>query len=143
VSSLTFVLPIVIVAVVVLVGFAIRRGQRSIHAALSSGDEPFTMVAVSQAFDPDYAILWDTQFPALHLVEQAGRHGLPLKCLLMWYADSTLRYPELYDGSSFGGWLEYLQREGLVKRKGRHIIITSEGQEFLHYRIATKAAIAA
>lgn len=104
--------------------------------------EPFAVFSVIQAFDPDFAVIWDTQTPALQLVDEASIQGLPVHRLQPFYARSARMYPELYDGSSFGGWLDFLEREQLIDRSGRRVFITAEGHEFLTYRLVPKAVLA-
>jgi len=101
--------------------------------------EPFAVFSVVQAFDPDYAIIWDIQFPALQLIDTAGVSGLPTGQLRLFYFRSARIYPELYDGSSFGSWLEFLEGEQLISRNGRRVFITAEGHEFLAYRLVPEA----
>jgi hypothetical protein len=82
--------------------------------------EPFAVFSVAQAFDPDYAIIWDTQLPALQLIKRAGAKGMRAQQLHPFYVQSARCYPELYDGTSFGSWLDFLEREQLTG-KGRRV----------------------
>lgn len=98
--------------------------------------EPFSVFSVLQAFDPDQAIIWDTQFPALQLIDEASE-GLRVGRLRLFYTRSARSYPELYDGSTFKSWLAFLEREKLISRMGRRLFITVEGHELLSYRIVS------
>ena len=104
--------------------------------------EPFSALSIEQAFDPDQAVIWETQVPALQLVSSAGRHGLRLEVLKSSYLQSCRRYPELYDGSSFEGWLDFLQRTGLVCVDVDKAMLLAAGQQFLEFRITEGHAIA-
>jgi len=104
----------------------LRRGN--------SGEDPFFALRMDQAFDPDHAIIWDTQLPALELMASAGGDGAPVKDLRGFYARSCGQYPELYDGSSFRGWLEFLKREQLVDVDGDRASLSNQGLHFLRAR---------
>jgi hypothetical protein len=105
--------------------------------------DTFTAFSVAQAFDRDCAIIWSTQVPALELVDNAGRNGVPVKQLYPFYTRGVRRYPELYEGSSFGSWLEFLEREKLVTRSGLQVLITRDGHKFLQYRLVPESIPAA
>ena len=105
--------------------------------------ETFTAFSVAQAFDRDCAIIWSTQISALQLLDNAGKRGVPVKQLYPLYARGVRRYPELYDGSNFGSWLEFLEREKLVTRIGLQVLITRDGHKFLQYRLAPESIAAA
>jgi hypothetical protein len=95
--------------------------------------ECFTAVPLLAAFEPDYAILWETQVPALKLIASGGQIGLPKYRLSACYANSAHRYPELYDGCSFQRWVEFLAREHLIVLIRGRIVLTAEGGDFLRY----------
>ena len=95
--------------------------------------DPLKVLSVGQTFDADRAILWDTQFPALHLVDAAGDAGLPARQLYRFYSSSARLYPELFDNSTFRGWLQFLERERLVKRIGKRVYMTPQGHKFLDF----------
>jgi hypothetical protein len=107
------------------------------------GSDSFTVFSVAQAFDRDCAIIWSTQLSALRLLDRAGRKGLAVKLMYPFYARAVRRYPELYDGSTFGSWLEFLERERLLKRSGLQVFITADGHEFLEYGLASESIPAA
>ncbi len=95
----------------------------------------FSVLSIEQAFDPDYAIIWDTQVPALRLIASAGRTGLPVESLCSSYTRSCRRYPEIYDGSNFEGWLEFLEETKLITVRVGRASLTQLGEQFLRYRI--------
>ena len=98
----------------------------------------FSAIAIELAFDPDHAILWDTQVPALQLINSAGPHGAHIRRLYAWYCRSAALYPELYEGSSFKQWLEFLERVQLITRNPYRVALTPEGRDFLRYRLTTE-----
>ena len=95
--------------------------------------DPLKVLSVAQACDADCAILWDTQFPALHLIDAAGDAGIPVRQLYPLYSSSARLYPELFDNSTFRGWLQFLERERLIKRAGKQIYITVQGHELIGF----------
>lgn len=119
-----------------------RQNRSRERAALTSAGEeqvcetsyadPLKVLSVAQ-FDADCAILWDTQFPALHLVDAAGDAGLPARQLYPFYSSSVRLYPELFDNSTFRGWLQFLEQERLIKRIGKRVYMTGQGHEFLDF----------
>lgn len=105
--------------------------------------DPFTVFCIAQAFDRDCAIIWSTQISALRLLDNAGTKGVAVKQMFPFYARAVRRYPELYDGSTFGSWLGFLEREQLLKRSGLQVFITNDGHQFLEYGLAPECMPAA
>jgi hypothetical protein len=95
--------------------------------------DPLTIFPAAQAFDANYAILWQTQVPALQFVDAAGLKGVHVRQLYRFYSCSTRLYPELFDNSTFGSWLQFLERERLINRIGTRVLITAEGHHFLEF----------
>ncbi len=95
----------------------------------------FSALSISDAFDPECAVIWDTQVPALRLIAQAGHEGLPIEELYTSYTQASRRYPELYDGSTFESWLEFLRRSGLVSIGLHRVLRMPEAEQFLRYRV--------
>ncbi len=95
--------------------------------------DPWKVISVAQAFDPDYAILWETQVPALKLIDSAGPDGVHARQLYGFYRDSVRLYPELFDNSTFRSWLQFLEQERLITRVGKRVFITAEGHEFFAF----------
>jgi hypothetical protein len=98
----------------------------------------FSALSVALAFDPDHAILWETQVPVLELISAAGPQGLHIRQLYAWFRESAFRYPELYDGSGFKQWLGILEESELVTFNVHHVILTPKGHEFLQYRLTAE-----
>ncbi len=137
-------LVIFVVAGGILAFLAINsQAKVGISGIRTQGDEPFGVFSVALAFDPDYAIIWDTQVPVLQLIDRAAGRGIRAQQLRAFYSQSARRYPELYDGSSFGGWLEFLKNEQLIATIGMRVFITAEGHDFLAYRVVPETVLAA
>jgi hypothetical protein len=103
----------------------------------------FSVLSITLAFDPDHALVWETQIPILQLISIAEPHGISVRRLHRVYLESARCYPELYEGSSFKRWLEFLERVQLVACiDRRHVLLTAQGREFLHYRITADEAMA-
>jgi hypothetical protein len=144
VSAALFAIALFLVAGGIL-AFLAMQSQQNKGSGINvepGNSEPLAVFSVAQAFDPDYAIIWDTQFPALQLIDNAGVKGIRTQQLYLFYLRSARRYPELYDGSNFGSWLEFLEREQLVRKKATRVFITAEGHEFLAYRVAPETVLA-
>jgi hypothetical protein len=106
---------------------------------------PFSVLSIAMAFEPDHAMVWETQMPALQLISAARAGGVGVGRLYRSYLASAGRYPELYEGASFTQWLEFLEKAELIKRNNGRVALTAQGREFLHFRLAAHsiAALAA
>lgn len=91
----------------------------------------FTALPVIHMFDAEWSLLWATQLPALQLIAAAGADGVNDRSLTPLYLQQARCYPELYDGSTFEGWLEFLERANLAIHRGGTVNITHAGREFL------------
>jgi hypothetical protein len=98
----------------------------------------FSALSIAQAFDPDHAILWETQVPALKLISSAGPDGIHIRRLYAWFGESAAHYPELYDGSGFKQWVEFLEEAELIACNVHRVILTPKGCEFLQYRVCAE-----
>jgi hypothetical protein len=132
---------ILFIVTLVLLGFAEASEARKLRMvdALADGS-PFRVLSVCDAFEPDYAVLWETQAPALRLVATAGTKGVTRPQLFAFYKRAASRYPELYDGSSFRQWLQFLEGAELISVRDSRITITPQGLQFLRFRVETKVA---
>ena len=101
----------------------------------------FTMLSVSQAFEPVYCRLWTDPIQALELVQSTGRRGLPVSRLRPIFRKAAARYPEIYDGYSFEQWLQLLVDSVLIDWSGQTLTLTEEGHAFLEYRFTTEALL--
>jgi hypothetical protein len=135
------VLPIIAIFVArVLARVSDSRASEQIWQ-IASG-KAFSVLPITMAFDPDHALVWETQIPILKLISIAGPHGISVRRLYQAYLESARCYPELYEGSSFKRWLEFLERAQLVMCIDRQrVLLTTEGRDFLHYRITADEAV--
>lgn len=88
-------------------------------------------LALVQAFERTYTLVWGSQISALQFLNSAGT--VPVDLLRPWYDQGAAREPELYDGYTFEQWLGFLQGNLLVLRSGENVAISLEGREFLKY----------
>ncbi len=88
----------------------------------------FHLMSIADAFDPERAMLWETQVPALQLISS----GVPAARLFLFYARYPRNYPELFEDTTFEEWLQFLKRSNLVTVEQGEIRLTAEGVEFLH-----------
>ncbi len=98
----------------------------------------FDLLCIEDAFDPDRAVLWETQVPALELIAKAAGYGVSFDELKSEYDAAARLYPELYEGSSFHAWLEFLIAQDLIARKMGAVAITSDGRAFLEFRMKAR-----
>jgi hypothetical protein len=101
---------------------------------------PFRVLSVCDAFEAEYAALWETQVPALTLIASEDPSGVSIQALHRFYRRSARRYPELYDGSSFQQWVMFLETTELIVVGDKRVTITKEGLEFLKFRVHTEVA---
>ncbi len=132
---------VLFIVTLVLLGFAEAAENRKMRTLdiLDDGN-PFRVLSVCDAFEPEYAVVWETQAPALRLIALANKKGIPKQALLTQYRRTSRMFPELYEGTSFQQWLDFLQRSELVSVRAGRVFITQQGTEFLRYRVETKVA---
>jgi hypothetical protein len=106
-----------------------ERGQLQ-RIRFDTDASPFTLT-LTEAFDPDHAILWGTQIPALQFIRKAGIRGVSYHRLFCTYQRASQRYPELYEGCSFAQWLYFLQSTELITVSTYRVRITDTGCYFL------------
>jgi len=124
-----------------LLGFAEVAETRRLRALDTARTGcAFRVLSVCDAFEPDYAVLWETQVPVLRRIAAAGGKGVARNQMFVLYRRAANCYPELYDGSGFQQWLEFLQEAELVTVRENRIAITPQGVQFLRYRVETKVA---
>jgi hypothetical protein len=128
---------LVFIAVMVLLAIAAvsENGQlQRIH--FDPAAKPFVL-SLEDAFDPNHALLWSTQVPALQLIASGGSAGVSYNRLYAAYQKTAASFPELYDGSSFAQWLSCLERSNLITLTSYRVKITSYGRDFLWYCLET------
>ncbi len=103
--------------------------------------KPFSIIRVADAFEPDTSIIWETQIPALARIYASGRRGLPIEILRPLFMHSAARYPELYEGTEFESWLQFLENANLISLTHDVAAITPAGVEFLKCRVAANAVV--
>ncbi len=119
----------VIVSLLLLADLAERRHMQQLRLGVPS--QAFSPLSITQAFDPDRSILWDTQLPALRQLASAALRGCSLPQLYSCYLIAARKYPELYDGSSFEQWLAFLASAELVRVETDRAYITGDGRQFV------------
>jgi hypothetical protein len=130
----------VFVGTLVLIAFARMAEEQQLRRLdLNLPGTPFRVLSVCDAFEPDYAVLWETQVPALQVLAAEGNRGLSLLKLRDLYRNSARCYPELYDGTTFQQWLIFLELAELITTTEHRAILTRQGFEFLKYRVPTAA----
>jgi len=87
----------------------------------------FRLFSIADAFDPERAILWEAQIPAL---ERIGS-GISVPRFFESYSGSLRLYPELFEGTSLTAWLQFLRESALVEVAGSEVRLTEEGRVFL------------
>ncbi len=115
---------------------------RNATSYVVDGGQAFSAMSVVDAFETQTAILWETQIPALAFIESAGPCGLDLENLRPFYVRCARRFPELYEGSDFDAWLQFLQAAELIVLTGTTVAITPAGKEFMKCRVAAAVAAA-
>lgn len=88
--------------------------------------------------DPDHALLWKTQLPALELMDQFAPKPAPRTALLEFYRESSHAYPELYEESCFGDWLNWLEQADLIVQDEGESRLTRKGREFLNHLLDSR-----
>ncbi len=133
---------LVFIAIMVLLALAAlaEYGQLQ-RIRFDPSAQPFSLV-LTEAFDPEHAILWGTQVSALLLINSAGARGLAYNRLYHAYTETAQRYPELYEGSSFAQWLFFLEQNELVTLTSYRVRMTGYGREFLKHCLAEVAVAA-
>ncbi|HEV8523174.1 MAG TPA: hypothetical protein VGQ71_01635 [Terriglobales bacterium] len=120
-----------------------RRERRRVPGRLLSPPRPYRVLPLTLAFDPERAMIWETQVPALELICRSGSKGLALERLHGCYLVAARRSPELFEGCKFEQWLAFLEQERLIVSDGERATITPEGYQFVKYRVSREAGIPA
>ena len=126
-----------LLAIGMLTLLAVGAAWQVLHAR-RTGDAPpsppervprrvFHLMNIADAFDPERAVLWESQVPALQLIF----NGVPAARLFLFYARYPRQYPELFEDTTFEEWLQFLKRSNLITVEQGEIRLTAEGVEFL------------
>ena len=135
-------------AIVFLLGLADALESREVHYNVSKGSAPAPQEAlphlsIPQAFDPVFAVLWEAPVDALKLIDSGGASGIPVSRLRPVVSRAATRFPEFYDGCSFGQWVKCLEDMQLIAWNGQRVSLTAEGRCFLAYRFVSEALLEA
>lgn len=132
---------VLFIVTLVLLGFAEAAEARKMRALDSAaGGCPFRVLSVCDAFEPDYAVLWETQAPTLRYIAASGTKGVAKHHLFILYRRAASEFPELYEGSSYQQWLDFLEQAELIAIHENRILVTPQGLQFLRYRVETRVA---
>jgi hypothetical protein len=124
--------------------FASTRESREIYRqTIATPAKPLSLLSITDAFDPIYAILWQAPIAALELVDSAGTPGMPVERLHSIFVKAAASFPEIYEGCSFVQWLQFLAQAQLISWSGYRLVLTPEAREFLKYRFTTDALVEA
>ena len=138
----SFLMFLLISVVLVVANAKERRERRRIPGRLLP-PRPYRVLPLTLAFDPERAMVWETQMPALELICRAGPKGLAIERVHGCYLVAARRSPELFEGCKFEQWLAFLEGEHLVVSDGERVSITPEGYQFVKYRVSREAGIPA
>jgi len=94
------------------------------------------------AFDPEYAILWETQVPALQLISDSAGGRVCENRLFFCWGEARHHYPEIFEDSTFEEWLTFLEDAQLIERQNGNVRITNDGRALLEYRLHEKEVLA-
>ena len=133
---------LVFVAIVVLLLIADTLESRTIRRKRSlTPAEPIALLSIAEAFDPVYSVLWQAPIAALELIDSGGTSGIPAARLRPIYEQAAARFPEIYEGSGFVPWLQFLEETQLISWHGCNVVLTSDGHAFLRFRFVTNAMV--
>ncbi|HYH01213.1 MAG TPA: hypothetical protein VD837_18955 [Terriglobales bacterium] len=138
---LTLIAVVVFIGTFLLMAFANAAEERQLQRIRAEiPGAPFRVLSVCDAFEAEYAPLWETQVPALTLVASESSNGVALQKLWAFYRRSSRQFPEIYEGTSFQQWLAFLQTAELIAVGNKRVVITKEGLDFLKFRVVAKVA---
>ena len=131
---------LVVVAIVVPL-IADTLESRAIRYRRDLASPPPPLLSISEAFDPVYSVLWQAPIAALELIDSGGTSGVPAARLRPIYEQAAARFPEIYEGSGFVPWLQFLEEAQLISWHGHNVVLTPEGHAFLRFRFVTDAMV--
>ena len=113
-----------------------RSGSDELLAELHRKDDvSLALPDPSDMSHPDNCLIWTTQIPALRFVSDREPRGVYCSPLTLIYLELSRRYPEIYDGRTFRGWVEFYVRMGVFRFEDDAIHITRAGNELLDYLV--------
>ncbi len=81
-----------------------------------------SLIALGDVFDPDVAPVWITQVSALDLFASRWPQGVHSAEVREIYRVSAKFFPEIFEGSTYESWLQFLEENELVERKAEWVI---------------------
>jgi hypothetical protein len=126
---------------------AIETLERNIHGQLKNVTEDPVHVLVRNlaqarleaAFGFIYAGIFGSQI--LGLIHLEARRKVSTDEVYRFYQEVEAKYPEIYQGYGFAGWLGFLKTHGLTAQKDTDVLITPFGDDFLKWLQATSLSI--
>lgn len=123
---------------------AIGNLERELHSNLKAIKENqidllirnLAQARLEAAFGIIYAGIFGSQIVGLTALE--ARRKVTASEAYAFYQEFEKKYPEIYNGYGFSGWLGFLKQRGLVEAVGDDIRITPLGDDFLKWLKATK-----
>lgn len=94
----------------------------------------FSLVSLSDAFEPELAAIWEPQIEVLRLIREGGVEGIHFELLRPVHRQLLERYPELYEGSDLESWLEAMESAELITWSESVVKLTAVGMAFLKCR---------
>ena len=113
-----------------LVSIAFVGGRKKETETQCSG-KCIRCVLIDDMEDCDYTLFWQAQKPALELLASAEPTGALPSRLEKLYHGLARSYPELFEGSDFGDWVQALQKAEVVSKHTNLITITDKGKFIL------------
>jgi hypothetical protein len=125
------VLPVIAGLIFLLIASLFHRPNSAsqFHPATldNASERPFTVLSIADAFDPERAVLWSFQLPALQFISSRA----PLSAFWRFCERYPEIYPELFAESSLSAWFQFLRKCGLVEVVGVEVRLTPQGREFV------------
>ena len=128
---------------------AIARLERDLHTRLKDitpDTDPVDVLVrnlaqarLEAAFGFIYAGIFGSQIARLIALE--ARRRVPTDEAHKFYLEIETKYPEVYAGYGFAGWIGFLKHHGLVTQVGDDITITDFGDDFLEWLRATRLSV--
>lgn len=133
-------LAFVVIVVLLLIAHTLESRAIRLKRSLTPA-EPLALLSIAEAFDSVYSVLWEAPIAALKLIDSGGTSGIPAATLRPIYEQAAARFPEIYEGSAFVPWLQFLEETQLISWHGCNVVLTPDGQAFLRFRFVTDAMV--
>ena len=133
---------ILFVSILVLLAIAETLKSRAIRHKRDLAPAQAPLLSISEAFDPIYSVLWQAPIAALELIDAGSAPGVPAARLRPIYQEAASRFPEIYEGSGFVFWLQFLEETHLISWHGSNLVLTADGHALIRFRFVTDAVVA-